>query len=137
MPCRAAPSRFGEPNFPFLTGSDPFADGDSQVAFHESNCARCRKHAKEYATIADIGCGLERSYRHRLDADDPGVPVDFVVEFPLEIHTHLCDIAVRIAIKDFRIDVHGFRFRVCKNTKQYSNMEIFTKNNIQILFKFV
>lgn len=46
-----------------LTDSNPFADGDSQVAFHENNCARCRKHTKEYATIADIGCSLERSYQ--------------------------------------------------------------------------
>ena len=45
-----------------LTADNPFTDGDRQAAFFNENCAKCRKHTKEYATLDEIGCNLERSY---------------------------------------------------------------------------
>lgn len=44
------------------TERSPFADGDRQAMFFEENCAKCLRHTKEYATLAEIACNMERSY---------------------------------------------------------------------------
>lgn len=45
-----------------MTDTNPFPNGDRQAEFFERNCAKCLKHTREYATLAEITCNMERSY---------------------------------------------------------------------------